>query len=59
MDVHGRISRFASQLTELLAELLLEIVGELILSTEEDYATLGHYRLLASLFKQRYADDMD
>jgi hypothetical protein len=41
VDVHARLGRLAGQLTQLLAELLLKVVGEIILSTEEDNATLG------------------
>jgi hypothetical protein len=38
--MNGGVSRLARQLTELLAELLLEVVCKLILSAEEDDTTL-------------------
>lgn len=40
MDVHGRLSRLASEFTKLLAELLLKVVVKITLTTEEDNPTL-------------------
>jgi hypothetical protein len=40
MDVESRIIRFSTQQTQLMNKIFLESIGEVILSTEEGYATL-------------------
>jgi len=42
--VHRALSRLAGQFTQFLAKDFLQVVGEIILSTEEDDTTLRDFR---------------
>ena len=48
MDVKGGILWFPTQLAKLLYEGLLEVIGEIVLSTEEDNATFRNYTVSGS-----------
>jgi hypothetical protein len=43
VDVHGRFSWLSGQKTKLLAKFFLKIIVKILLTTEEDDATLGDY----------------
>jgi hypothetical protein len=49
VNVHGKQRRLTGQLTELVAELLLEFIGKVILRTEEDAPRLKSRKQLVNI----------
>jgi hypothetical protein len=49
VDVEGGVWGFSGELAEAVDEVFLEVVGEVVLGAEEDYAAFGDWMVLLVL----------